>query len=92
MLTSYSQGFARYSVDGKWHVPHFEKMLYDQGQLLCSYTEAYLASKDPLFTEIADDIVTYVVRDLRHSVRKLFLTNFYFHIQNISNRVSIKRK
>ncbi|XP_016842414.1 spermatogenesis-associated protein 20 isoform X1 [Nasonia vitripennis] len=60
------QGFSRYSVDGKWHVPHFEKMLYDQGQLLRSYSEAYLASKDPLFAEIVNDIVTYVARDLRH--------------------------
>ncbi|GCB59783.1 hypothetical protein scyTo_0014016, partial [Scyliorhinus torazame] len=35
------QGFHRYSTDGRWHVPHFEKMLYDQGQLAVSYTEAY---------------------------------------------------
>ncbi|XP_014217946.1 spermatogenesis-associated protein 20-like, partial [Copidosoma floridanum] len=60
------QGFARYSVDEKWHVPHFEKMLYDQGQLLRSYSEAYLATKKPFFAEITNDIVTYVVRDLRH--------------------------
>ncbi|XP_015590686.1 spermatogenesis-associated protein 20 isoform X2 [Cephus cinctus] len=60
------QGFARYSVDGKWHVPHFEKMLYDQGQLLRSYTDAYIAKKDAFFLETIDDIVTYVTRDLRH--------------------------
>lgn len=60
------QGFSRYSVDGKWHVPHFEKMLYDQGQLLRSYAEAFLVSKDQFFATIVDDIVTYVTRDLRH--------------------------
>ncbi|XP_043686804.1 spermatogenesis-associated protein 20 isoform X1 [Vespula pensylvanica] len=60
------QGFSRYSVDEEWHVPHFEKMLYDQGQLLQSYTDAFLTTKDPLFAEIIDDIATYVSRDLRH--------------------------
>ncbi|XP_012271768.1 spermatogenesis-associated protein 20 [Orussus abietinus] len=60
------QGFARYTLDGRWHIPHFEKMLYDQGQLLRSYAEAYVATKDEFFAEIVDDIVTYVTRDLRH--------------------------
>ncbi|KAJ8681540.1 hypothetical protein QAD02_017332 [Eretmocerus hayati] len=60
------QGFSRYSVDGKWHVPHFEKMLYDQAQLMRSFAEAYLASKDEFFADITNDIATYVVRDLRH--------------------------
>ncbi|XP_057324268.1 spermatogenesis-associated protein 20 [Microplitis mediator] len=60
------QGFARYSVDGKWHVPHFEKMLYDQAQLLRSYSNAYIVTKDKFFSDIVDDIVTYVTRDLRH--------------------------
>lgn len=49
-------------------MPHFEKMLYDQGQLLQSYTDAYLTTKDPLFAETIDDIATYVSRDLRHKV------------------------
>nr|XP_033337553.1 spermatogenesis-associated protein 20 isoform X3 [Megalopta genalis] len=60
------QGFSRYSVDGEWHVPHFEKMLYDQGQLMQSYADAYLATKNVLFAEVIDDIATYVLRDLRH--------------------------
>ncbi|KAH0541153.1 hypothetical protein KQX54_021172 [Cotesia glomerata] len=60
------QGFARYSVDGKWHVPHFEKMLYDQAQLLRSYANAYIVTKDKFFSDVVDDIVTYCVRDLRH--------------------------
>nr|XP_031829780.1 spermatogenesis-associated protein 20 [Nomia melanderi] len=60
------QGFSRYATDGEWHVPHFEKMLYDQGQLMQSYADAYLATKNVLFAEIIDDIATYVSRDLRH--------------------------
>ncbi|CAD1473058.1 unnamed protein product, partial [Heterotrigona itama] len=60
------QGFSRYATDSEWHVPHFEKMLYDQGQLMKSYADAYLATKDNFFAEIIDDIATYVIRDLRH--------------------------
>ncbi|XP_050470847.1 spermatogenesis-associated protein 20 isoform X1 [Bombus huntii] len=60
------QGFSRYATDGEWHVPHFEKMLYDQGQLMKSYADAYLVTKDNYFAEIVDDIATYVIRDLRH--------------------------
>lgn len=74
MIQIILQGFSRYSVDGKWQVPHFEKMLYDQGLLLRSYSEAYLASKNPLFSEIVNEIVTYVIRDLRHPVSELFYT------------------
>lgn len=54
-------------------MPHFEKMLYDQGQLLRSYTDAYLATKESCYAEIIDDIVTYVTRDLRHQVIILFI-------------------
>lgn len=60
------QGFSRYATDGEWHVPHFEKMLYDQGQLMQSYTDAYLATNQKLFSEMITDIATYVARDLRH--------------------------
>ncbi|XP_077980427.1 spermatogenesis-associated protein 20-like [Glandiceps talaboti] len=59
-----SQGFHRYSTDRYWHVPHFEKMLYDQGQLAVSYANAYQISKDDLYADIANDILTYVSRDL----------------------------
>ena len=52
-------------------MPHFEKMLYDQAQLLKPYTDAYLATKDPYYAEIVDNIVTYVTRDLRNQVRYL---------------------
>ncbi|CAG0902761.1 unnamed protein product [Darwinula stevensoni] len=59
-----AKGFARYSTDEEWHVPHFEKMLYDQGQLTVSYVDAYLASKDEFFANVARDILEYVQRDL----------------------------
>ena len=58
-------GFHRYSVDGEWHVPHFEKMLYDQAQLGAAYTEAYQITRDPFFAEVARDILDYVLRDMR---------------------------
>ncbi|CAG8768985.1 26049_t:CDS:10, partial [Racocetra persica] len=54
-----------YSTDRYWHVPHFEKMLYDQAQLLMSFVDVYVITKDQYFTEAAHDIVTYVERDLR---------------------------
>ncbi|XP_032672026.1 spermatogenesis-associated protein 20 isoform X2 [Odontomachus brunneus] len=60
------QGFSRYSVDGEWHVPHFEKMLYDQAQIIQAYADAYVITKDPFYSDIVDDIATYVERDLRH--------------------------
>ncbi len=59
-------GFHRYSVDGHWHVPHFEKMLYDQAILLRSYTEAYQVSGNLFFAQIARDIADYVLRDMTH--------------------------
>lgn len=62
------QGFSRYSVDEKWHVPHFEKMLYDQGQLAVSYAYGYLATKNPFFAEVLEDILSYVNRNLSHPV------------------------
>ncbi len=46
-------GFHRYSVDRYWHVPHFEKMLYDQAQLIVSYTEAWQITQEEIFARIA---------------------------------------
>jgi uncharacterized protein len=57
-------GFHRYSVDGNWRVPHFEKMLYDQAQLVLAYLEAAQASGDSFFAEVAEDTLAYVQRDL----------------------------
>ena len=57
-------GFARYSVDGRWHVPHFEKMLYDNAQLLSLYAEAAVWSFEPLYQQIAGEIIQFVKREL----------------------------
>ncbi|MBE9601409.1 thioredoxin domain-containing protein [Pedobacter sp. MC2016-24] len=57
-------GFARYSVDGDWHVPHFEKMLYDNGQLISLYAEAHQYSKSALFKEIVDETVVWLEREM----------------------------
>ncbi|MDZ7359516.1 MAG: thioredoxin domain-containing protein [candidate division KSB1 bacterium] len=59
-------GFHRYSVDAYWRVPHFEKMLYDQAQLVWSYLEAYQITHDDFFANAAHDILNYVLRDLTH--------------------------
>ncbi|MBV9399940.1 MAG: thioredoxin domain-containing protein [Bryobacterales bacterium] len=59
-------GFHRYSVDERWFVPHFEKMLYDQAQLATSYLEAFQITHDPQYAETARDIFEYVLRDLSH--------------------------
>jgi uncharacterized protein len=57
-------GFHRYSVDGDWRVPHFEKMLYDQAQLVLAYLEAAQVSGDAFFAEVAEDTLQYVSREL----------------------------
>jgi hypothetical protein len=57
-------GFHRYSVDDRWFVPHFEKMLYDQAQLGTAYLEAYQATGDDKLAAVARDIFEYVLRDL----------------------------
>lgn len=58
-------GFARYSVDKKWHVPHFEKMLYDQGQIMGAYVNAYKITRNPRYLSIADKIFKYICSDLK---------------------------
>ena len=57
-------GFHRYSVDGAWRVPHFEKMLYDQAQLVLAFVEAAQASGDPFYAEVAEDTLLYVMREM----------------------------
>lgn len=57
-------GFHRYSTDKNWHLPHFEKMLYDQAMLLLAFTEAWQITKDPEYHEVMKKIITYVDRDL----------------------------
>jgi uncharacterized protein YyaL (SSP411 family) len=58
-------GFHRYSVDARWFVPHFEKMLYDQAQLAVSCLEAFRAAGGTEYAGIARDVLDYVLRDLR---------------------------
>ena len=60
-------GFARYSVDAFWMVPHFEKMLYDQAQLLRTYVRGHLLTGNPHWAQVAAEIVGYVLRDLHHA-------------------------
>ena len=57
-------GFHRYSVDRKWLVPHFEKMLYDQAQLADVYVNAFVATKKPLYKQVAEEILAFVEREM----------------------------
>lgn len=58
-------GFCRYSVDRHWQIPHFEKMLYDNGPLLALYAQVFLATGDPLYRRIAEETAAYLSADLR---------------------------
>ena len=57
-------GFARYAVDGVWHVPHFEKMLYDNAQLVGLYAEAYTWNPDALYEKMVDETIAFSMREL----------------------------
>ena len=57
-------GFHRYSVDAEWRVPHFEKMLYDQAQLVLAFAEAGQITGDPFYAEVAEDTLQYVQREM----------------------------
>jgi len=57
-------GFSRYSVDAKWHVPHFEKMLYDNGQLVSLYSEAFQATKNELYKKTVYQTLQFIEREL----------------------------
>jgi len=59
-------GFSRYSVDEKWLVPHFEKMLYDNAILTHSYLEAYLATKKPLYCQACEEIIEFLFGKMFH--------------------------
>ncbi len=67
-------GFHRYSVDEHWLVPHFEKMLYDNAQLLGLYTDAHLLTGDPLLRCVAEETATYLLREMRHPEGGFFST------------------
>ena len=57
-------GFSRYSVDEKWHVPHFEKMLYDNAQLLSLYSDAFKRTKNLLYQEVSEKIIAFLDQNL----------------------------
>src|SRR5690606_22393003 len=57
-------GFSRYATDVQWHVPHFEKMLYDNGQLLSLYSHAYQVTKDPIYKRIVYETIEFANREL----------------------------
>ena len=59
-------GFFRYSVDRQWQVPHFEKMLYDNGQLLALYADALAVGPDPLFEATTRETASWLIREMRH--------------------------
>lgn len=65
-------GFSRYSVDMRWHVPHFEKMLYDNGQLISLYAEAYKRTKNTLYKEVIEKTLTFVEREFLNSDNGFF--------------------
>ncbi len=57
-------GFARYSVDADWIVPHFEKMLYDNSQLVSLYSKAYQLTKNPLYKKVVEETLEYIAREM----------------------------
>ena len=60
-------GFARYSTDIKWHVPHFEKMLYDNAQLVSLYSHAYSLNQNPLYKEVVTETLAYIAREMTNN-------------------------
>ena len=67
-------GFHRYSVDAQWLVPHFEKMLYDNGQLSQVYVEAYQLTGNPLYEKVAREIFDYEIRDMQSPAGAFYST------------------
>jgi uncharacterized protein YyaL (SSP411 family) len=59
-------GFHRYSTDGQWHVPHFEKMLYDNAQLARLYLRAWQVTRTERYREVAVETLDYLLREMRH--------------------------
>lgn len=60
-------GFARYSTDTKWHIPHFEKMLYDNAQLVSLYSNAYAVTQNPLYKEVVEETLEFIAREMTTS-------------------------
>jgi len=60
-------GFSRYSTDEKWHIPHFEKMLYDNAQLISLYSDAYLITNNELYKNVVYETTSFVLKELTNS-------------------------
>jgi len=60
-------GFSRYSTDDRWHIPHFEKMLYDNAQLVSLYSDAYAVTKNPLYKEVVRETLDFVQKELTNN-------------------------
>jgi len=60
-------GFSRYSTDEKWHIPHFEKMLYDNAQLISLYSDAYLITNNELYKNVVYETISFVLKELTNS-------------------------
>ena len=60
-------GFSRYSTDEKWHIPHFEKMLYDNAQLISLYSDAYLITNNELYKNVVYETIHFVLKELTNS-------------------------
>jgi len=60
-------GFYRYSTDSHWNIPHFEKMLYDNAQLISIYSKAYMNFKDPLYKQIAKETIAFLQKEMKNT-------------------------
>ena len=65
-------GFARYSIDSAWKIPHFEKMLYDNAQLISLYSKAYQTNQDPLYKQIVEETVSFLKREMSDGNAKYY--------------------
>ncbi|MFO7666698.1 MAG: thioredoxin domain-containing protein [Desulfobacterales bacterium] len=83
-------GFHRYSTDEKWHIPHFEKMLYDNAQLIPAYLEAYRITSDDSFAAIAQETAGYVLRDMRSPERGFYSAEDADSIPNKPGKISLE--
>ncbi|HKZ43772.1 MAG TPA: thioredoxin domain-containing protein [Anaerolineales bacterium] len=57
-------GFSRYSTDNNWHVPHFEKMLYDNAQLIQAYLHAWQVKKEPFYRQVVEESLDFIIREM----------------------------
>ena len=65
-------GFARYSVDEQWHIPHFEKMLYDNAQLISIYSKAYRVEQKDVYKSVVNDTINFLVAEMRSSLNGFY--------------------